>query len=252
MHKTRSIIAACLLMAGVVTSGCATGTAGSDASDLSKVVYSLGTVDNSPEAVDRCNRPAGQGVLMTFDDGGSADQVNAILDKLKQYQMRAAFFPTGMWIEKENNRALVDRMRREGHIVGSHTYSHPYLSRDILSTGNTASFDNEIRPVEGTVNTNPMLFRYPYGDGEYDPAAVERLTGKGIQACTWTFDSRDWDGFSLDQMINLMRNGAERVTDPLGPDGVLLAHMHTPHTPELIDAVVQYLNEKGWAYEHTA
>lgn len=238
------VIAACFLAAGIAMSGCAVGAAEQQSQE---VLYSIAPVDNSPEAIKNCNRPAGQGVLMSFDDQGTKEQVHAILDKLRQHHMRAAFFPTGIWAME--NFELIIRMREEGHIVGNHTHTHKDLGE--LSAHDEAGFYGEIYPLKDTANTNPMLLRPPYEAGAYDPLVRQRLTDKDIQSCTWTADTRDWKGGTVDQMMNLLKNGDEYIP-PLGEDGVILAHMQGQHSPALIDAIIQYLGEKGWAYERTA
>lgn len=65
-------------------------------------------------------------VLLTFDDGGIS-AVNPILDILDKYGWKAHFFITTNYIgtptflTKEHIRSL----RKNGHIVGSHSCSHP-------------------------------------------------------------------------------------------------------------------------------
>lgn len=212
----------------------------------STTTYAMRQVDNTHDAIRRCNRQPGSGVLMSFDDFGTPEQVQAILDKLGEHRMRAAFFPTGKWAIE--NYDLILRMRAEGHILGNHTHTHANLEE--LSNNDESAFYGEIYPVEGMINTVPQLLRPPYEAGAYDARVGERLSERGVQICTWTADTKDWQGGDVNQMMQPLRDGDGHLP-PLGPDGVILAHMHLPHTPALIDAVVQYLNEQGWAYERT-
>ena len=62
-------------------------------------------------------------VYLTFDDGPSSN-TDAILDILKQYDIKATFFVVGKTDEK--SRELYKRIVAEGHTLGMHSYSHKY------------------------------------------------------------------------------------------------------------------------------
>ncbi len=62
-------------------------------------------------------------VYLTFDDGPSSN-TDAILDILKQYDVKATFFVTGK--PQEKYQAMYQRIVAEGHTLGMHSYSHRY------------------------------------------------------------------------------------------------------------------------------
>ena len=62
-------------------------------------------------------------VYLTFDDGPSSN-TDAILDILKQYDVKATFFVTGK--PQEQYRKMYQRIVEEGHTLGMHSYSHKY------------------------------------------------------------------------------------------------------------------------------
>ncbi len=62
-------------------------------------------------------------VYLTFDDGPS-ENTAAILDILKEYDIKATFFVTGK--EDEESQALYKRIVEEGHTLGMHSYSNKY------------------------------------------------------------------------------------------------------------------------------
>ena len=258
MRKIR-VLLACLFAAIFAVVGC-TGILSEESEqqvasasepqvvDPKTAVYQIAPMNNTPEAIRRCNREPGSGVLMTFDDYGTPQQVQAILNKLRFHKMRAAFFPTGEWAIK--NHDLIVQMRADGHMIGNHTHTHANLKE--LSDSNEPGFYGEIYPVAGMINTSPQLLRPPYGAGANDVLVGQRLIEKGIQICTWTADTLDWKGGSVDEMMDYLRKGNGGYQLPLGPDAVILAHMQHQHTPELIDAVVKYLGQMGWTYERTS
>jgi peptidoglycan/xylan/chitin deacetylase (PgdA/CDA1 family) len=70
-------------------------------------------------------RPAAGAPLFTFDDGGSAAQAAA--DQLESRGLRGHFFVTANYIGAPGfvNAAAIRDLDRRGHVVGSHSCSHP-------------------------------------------------------------------------------------------------------------------------------
>lgn len=62
-------------------------------------------------------------VYLTFDDGPSSN-TNAILDILKEYDVKATFFVVGK--TDEASKEAYRRIVAEGHTLGMHSYSHKY------------------------------------------------------------------------------------------------------------------------------
>ena len=82
----------------------------------------------------------------TFDDGPSP-YTDTILDTLKAYNVKASFFVQGNQINSERAKNSIIRMFNEGHLVGSHTYSHMDLT--LLS-------DNQI--IEEMNKTSELIY----------------------------------------------------------------------------------------------
>ncbi|MDA8233496.1 MAG: polysaccharide deacetylase family protein, partial [Clostridia bacterium] len=64
-------------------------------------------------------------IVLTFDLGYENGYTGRILDTLDKHQVKAIFFVTGPWLKE--NPELAQRMVKEGHIIGNHTWSHPSL-----------------------------------------------------------------------------------------------------------------------------
>lgn len=250
MRNRRIFAIATTLVAAIMLVGCATITDSvayttgdnlSDSVNTPRVVHALKPVDNSnSEVIRSCNREPGSGVLLSFDDGGTPEQVASILKALYANGVQAAFLPTGDWALEHLD--LIDQMKIEGHIVGNHTQTHAPLGE--LSATNPDEFYAETFPLEGVANTDPMWLRPPYEDGAYDELVRERLTEKDVQICTWTADTHDWAGDTVDQMMNRLIVGDEFSPVPLTEDGMVLMHLHTEHAAEMVGAIVKYLESK--------
>ncbi|SNS62411.1 Peptidoglycan/xylan/chitin deacetylase, PgdA/CDA1 family [Streptosporangium subroseum] len=126
-------------------------------------------------------------VALTFDDGPHPVNTPRILDVLRRYRVPATFFCVGL-----HAQAFPDLLRRivdEGHLVGNHTWSHPYLPdlsreevlRQIGRTGEVLG-----RAGGGT----PSLVRPPYGGRS--PEVLDWLAEEGLTTVLWDVEPCDW------------------------------------------------------------
>lgn len=61
-------------------------------------------------------------VYLTFDDGPIPDVTPWVLDTLATYMAKATFFCVGENVFR--NPDIYERLKREGHATGNHTYNH--------------------------------------------------------------------------------------------------------------------------------
>jgi peptidoglycan/xylan/chitin deacetylase (PgdA/CDA1 family) len=52
-----------------------------------------------------------------------------VLDALAKHHIHAVFFMVGEMAANKNSAALIDRIVREGHVIGNHTMTHQDLCR---------------------------------------------------------------------------------------------------------------------------
>lgn len=95
-------------------------------------VFSTAYVEESPrekemeqllEDTEKADRVYEKNIYITFDDGPSSN-TNAILDILKEYDVKATFFVVGK--TDEASKKAYRRIVEEGHTLGMHSYSHKY------------------------------------------------------------------------------------------------------------------------------
>src|SRR5882724_9358933 len=65
-------------------------------------------------------------LALTFDDGPSAF-TGRMLDELDKYNVKATFFVLGSRASVHPD--MIERMSREGHVIGNHSLSHPKMGR---------------------------------------------------------------------------------------------------------------------------
>ncbi len=134
-------------------------------------------------------------VALSFDDGPDPEWTPKILDVLKKYGVHGSFFMIGE--EAENNPGVMERVYREGHEVGNHTFTHPDLSE--ISIGQVdLQLNLTERLFAAKLGVQPLYFRPPYSiDQEPDTndqaAPVDHVQGLGYVIVGNKIDTNDWD-----------------------------------------------------------
>jgi peptidoglycan-N-acetylglucosamine deacetylase len=163
-----------------------------------------------PFTITRTGYRLGQ-VALTFDDGPDPRWTAQILDILKQKQVPATFFIIGENALTEH--ALIDRMIREGHEVGSHTYTHPNLAT-VGKTQTLFELNATQRLFQAFTGRTLKLFRAPFfGDAEPTTAdeilPVWEAQSRGYVSVGLHVDSEDWQRPGVEAIVN---NVVSRVT----------------------------------------
>ena len=148
-------------------------------------------------------------IALTFDDGPDPQWTPQILDILKRYNVPATFFMVG-----ENGlteRRLLERIVREGHEVGSHTYTHPNLA-GASATDTDIELNANQRLFQAFTGRSLRLFRAPYfGDAEPTTAdelgPVFRAQQRGYISVGLHVDAEDWQRPGVQAIIDNVVNG---------------------------------------------
>jgi peptidoglycan-N-acetylglucosamine deacetylase len=133
-------------------------------------------------------------LAMTFDDGPDPAWTPKILDILKREHVPGTFFLIGL--QAENFSGITQRVYREGHEIGNHTFTHP----DISSIG-TGYMKVELNLTEqlfaSRLGIRTMLFRPPYSvdaepDTEDQVRPLELTQSMGYITIGNKIDPKDW------------------------------------------------------------
>jgi cellulose synthase/poly-beta-1,6-N-acetylglucosamine synthase-like glycosyltransferase/peptidoglycan/xylan/chitin deacetylase (PgdA/CDA1 family)/spore germination protein YaaH len=134
-------------------------------------------------------------VALSFDDGPDPKWTPKILDILRNKGVKGTFMLIGE--EAAENVGLMQRVVREGHEIGNHTWSHP----DISSIS-TRQLDLELkfteRLFESKLGVQPLYFRPPYDideepDTDDQAAPVEHIQKAGYTIIGSKLDTNDWN-----------------------------------------------------------
>jgi cellulose synthase/poly-beta-1,6-N-acetylglucosamine synthase-like glycosyltransferase/peptidoglycan/xylan/chitin deacetylase (PgdA/CDA1 family) len=159
-------------------------------------------IDLSGDRPRSMRMPAGT-IALTFDDGPDPRWTPQILDVLKRHNAHATFFTVGARVAE--NPALVRRMLREGHEVGSHTFTHVDMGAAPV-TRQELELDLTQRALAGAAGVRTRLWRPPYSSvpdavTESDLAAAERAAGNGYLLVLTDRDTEDWQRPGVPQIV---------------------------------------------------
>ena len=133
-------------------------------------------------------------VALSFDDGPDPDWTPKVLDKLKQYNVKGTFFMIGE--VAEDNVRLMQRVYREGHEIGNHTFTHPDIS-DVSERQVEWELNLTERLFASKLGVNPVYFRPPYSidqqpDTNDQAAPIDRIQQLGYLIIGNKIDTDDW------------------------------------------------------------
>lgn len=123
-------------------------------------------------------------MYLTFDDGPVPEVTPGVLEILDRYGVKATFFMVGENIDK--HPGLFRQVVTAGHAVGNHTYNH--------LKGWRTSFKDYMANVqkwEETAESNPDLFRPPYGKATLRQRIA--LHRRGYRIIYWDILTRDYN-----------------------------------------------------------
>lgn len=145
-------------------------------------------------------------VYLTIDDGpGKATP--QVLDILARHGVPATFFVIGEHVAEHPQ--MLERIRSEGHLVGNHTWTHPWLTKL-----QPAGIRSELARTEA-VTGGTRCMRAP--GGLTNPEVTKAADDLGLAMVDWTADSRDWQQPGV---AEITRNVLENIT----PGGTVLLH----------------------------
>jgi nucleoside-diphosphate-sugar epimerase/peptidoglycan/xylan/chitin deacetylase (PgdA/CDA1 family) len=132
------------------------------------------------------NRDSAQ-IALTIDDGPDPVHTPRILDILRDHAVKATFFVVGGAAEQYPD--IVMRMKKEGHEVGSHSYSHPYFQQ--LSWPGAIQEIRMTQWVLGRIlREQCKLFRPPHG--KLSLRSLIPAWAAGQQVVMWNVDLKDY------------------------------------------------------------
>lgn len=180
-------------------------------------------------------------IYLTFDEGYEAGYTPAILDTLKEKNVKAVFFVTLSYCKQ--NPELVQRMIDEGHVVGNHSASHPsgglpqygmdYTEEDMMSVHEY---------VKENFGYEMYLMRYP--EGAFSEQSLALMQSLGYRCIFWSFAHQDWNTDNQPAVSDTY----ERVTSQLHNGAIYLLHAVSSSNTAVLGDFIDYAREQGYEF----
>lgn len=178
-------------------------------------------------------------IYLTFDEGYENGYTTKILDVLAQNNVKAIFFITGDYLEREQD--IVRRMVEEGHDVGNHTYNHPSLptcSKEVIEE-ELLSLD---RMFSQKFGKNMRFLRPP--KGEYSEFSLSVSKNLSYINLFWSFAYVDWD----DKNQKGADYAYKMVMDNLHNGAVILLHAVSKDNADALDSIIKGAKAEGYRF----
>jgi nucleoside-diphosphate-sugar epimerase/peptidoglycan/xylan/chitin deacetylase (PgdA/CDA1 family) len=140
----------------------------------------------SRQLLEHGNRDQAQ-IALTIDDGPDPVYTPRILDIFRDHAVKATFFVVGGAAEQYPD--IVVRMKKEGHDVGSHSYSHPYFHR-LSWTGAIREIRMTRWVLDRLLGEECKLFRPPHG--KLSLRSLIPAWAAGQRVVMWNVDLKDY------------------------------------------------------------
>ena len=188
-------------------------------------------------------------VSLTFDDGPDPQWTPKILDVLKRENAKATFFIIGLQAEKYP--AVLERIFREGHEIGNHTFTHPDIS-EISKRYMMVELNLNERLFEAKLGVKPVLFRPPYSiDQEPDTAdevrPLEVAQQMGYITVGDKIDPNDWRDDPRPTAEQIVQSVLDQVQSRGG--GIVLLHDaggNRAQTVAALPGIIEGLRARGY------
>ncbi|MCI5623335.1 MULTISPECIES: polysaccharide deacetylase family protein [unclassified Anaerostipes] len=175
---------------------------------------------------------------LTFDVAWGNEDMNDILQILKNEKVKATFFFSGDWINRYPKD--VKKVFKEGHDIGNHGDNHKYMTK-LSKEEQQKEIQGAHDKVKGLLGISMDLFRPPYGD--YNSEVIKNAEEMGYYSIQWSVDSLDWMEPGVDEVINKVCNHKA-----LENGAIILMHTGTKCTKEALQPMIQDLKKKGYKF----
>jgi peptidoglycan/xylan/chitin deacetylase (PgdA/CDA1 family) len=171
-----------------------------------------------------------------LDDGPHPTYTPKILDALLARGVRVNFFHTGEMTARAPE--LSARCAKEGHVMGSHTWSHELLTSLSMEKAQSQIIRGRDQVAQSSGKTT-RFFRYPFGGRS--KKLDEFLKQEKMASFMWNIDSLDWKLRSSTKTYDNVMTQLE-----IQKGGIVLFHDIQPHTAVVLPLFIDEIHRRGY------
>lgn len=173
-------------------------------------------------------------IAFTMNCAWNADDIDSILETLKNNDVKITFFIVGNWVDKYPE--AVKKIYEAGHEIGSHSNTHPHVNQ-LSAEKNLEEIKLSVSKIEEITGNKIDLYRTPYG--EYNDAVIKVAQENGYYPIQWNLDTLDYKGLTGKEMWN-------RIKNKLQNGSIILSHNGTEHTADSLDMLIKNIKSNGY------
>lgn len=172
-------------------------------------------------------------IAITFDDGPNLTYTPGLLQGLRERNVKATFFVIGK--NAAEHPELIEEMKKDGHLIGNHTYYHIQLN-----DSNREVFKEELKKNSETIRNitgeDTLYVRPPYGSWDKD---FEKELN--MFPVLWDIDPRDWCSSDAGKVVETVLSQAEE-------NSIILLHDQYDTSIAAAFAIIDKLKEEGYQF----
>jgi probable sporulation protein (polysaccharide deacetylase family) len=172
-------------------------------------------------------------VALTVNVFWGEEYIPQMLDILSSNNVKATFFLGGIWVKKYPE--LAARIAREGHVIGSHGYSHPHPDQ-LSKSANLKDIMKAEQIIFQATGIKPRLYAPPYG--ERGPSVLQAAGQASYTTVLWSVDTVDWQLPPPEVIV-------ERVVGKAHNGAIVLMHPTAP-TVKALPEIIRWLKKEGY------
>ena len=172
-------------------------------------------------------------IAITFDDGPSGRYTGRLLDGLKERNVKASFFLIGE--NAEENPVLVERIYKEGHLIGNHTNSHVQMTH-LSEEAAVREIEKTDQVISAITGEHVAYMRPPFGAWQR-----ELEVRMEVLPVLWSVDPLDWTTENVDEIVS-------KVVTEVEEGDIILLHDCYASSVEAALRIVDILQKEGYEF----
>jgi peptidoglycan-N-acetylmuramic acid deacetylase len=179
-------------------------------------------------------------LYLTFDNGYENGYTESILDTLKKEKVSGTFFLTGHYVESATD--IVNRMIKEGHEIGNHSYGHPNMANlsEARMKDEWQKFDQLL--AEKTDIKRTRFVRPP--EGVFSEKLLAYGNELGYRHMFWSVAFVDWH---RDRTLG-KAYAYNHLMGQIHPGAIIMMHTVSPDNAAALPDFIRDAKAKGYTF----